>query len=77
MASSDSAQCWCVYLVASTVTKRTYVGKTNSPVRRLRQHNGEVKGGAKATRTGRPWEFAIIVYGFADEVQALQFEWAL
>lgn len=31
-----------------------YIGKTNNIVRRIRQHNGEIKGGAKYTRSKRP-----------------------
>ncbi len=31
-----------------------YVGKTNNVTKRLRQHNGEIKGGAKYTASKRP-----------------------
>lgn len=54
---------------------RTYVGYTNNPSRRIRQHNGEIQGGAKKTIKGRPWRFALIVSGFANEHDALSFEW--
>lgn len=44
--------------------------------RRLRQHNGDLVGGAKATRPGRPWECLAVVEGFHDDkVACLQFEW--
>jgi len=33
---------------------------------RLRQHNGELKGGAKAASAGRPWHLACLVEGFAN-----------
>lgn len=48
------------------------------PQRRLRQHNGDIKnGGARKTRrSGRPWQFVLVVHGFPDQVSALQFEWA-
>ena len=66
---------WYCYLLASSSAKRTYVGKTNDVRRRLKQHNGRIKGGAKATHAGRPWKYAVVVSGFETERQALQFEW--
>ena len=56
----------------------TYNGCTNNFKRRIRQHNGEIKGGAKYT-TGRGpgWRHICIVSGFHDKIQALQFEWAV
>lgn len=42
---------------------------------RLRQHNGFLKAGAKATRTGRPWYPILIVRGFPNKVLAMCFEW--
>ncbi len=46
---------WYVYLIQN-VNGRFYIGITIDVQRRLRQHNGEIKGGAKATRAGRPWK---------------------
>ena len=46
---------WTVYVLWSVSSKRTYVGISLQPSIRLLQHNGEQKGGAKATRAGRPW----------------------
>ena len=52
---------WHVYCLVSTRLSRrgprTYVGATNDLGRRLRRHNGALTGGARATRTGRPWRF--------------------
>lgn len=53
---------------------KTYVGATVDPARRLRQHNGEICGGARAT-AGRHWRRRFLVGGFADERAALRFEW--
>lgn len=64
-----------VYLLKSTTTRRTYIGYTVNPVRRLRQHNGEIKGGAKYTRRGRPWVMICYITGFPDHRTALQYEW--
>ena len=65
-----------VYVLQSMVNpKRTYVGYTVNPARRLRQHNGEIKGGAKYTTACRPYQMICYISGFADERSALQFEW--
>jgi predicted GIY-YIG superfamily endonuclease len=63
------------YLLISLSSRRTYVGVTNNTHRRWRQHNGELVGGAKSTRIGRPWQPYLTVQGFADQKSALQFEW--
>ena len=68
-----------VYLLISDDNKSTYVGATIDINRRLRQHNREIKGGAKATSRkvlkGVNWTRAIHVSGFPTWQSALQFEW--
>ena len=65
---------WHCYMLQSTDGSRTYVGATVNPDRRLRQHNGEISGGARATK-GRAWTRHFLVGGFSDEREALRFEW--
>jgi structure-specific endonuclease subunit SLX1 len=68
-----------VYLLECT-DKSTYVGATVDLEHRLRQHNCEISGGARATRMkvleGNAWERVLYVSGFPDWQTALQFEWA-
>ena len=67
------------YLLKSNNEKflnETYIGFTDDPIRRLRQHNGLIKGGAKKTSKKRPWSLVLVISNFHNKILALQFEWA-
>lgn len=66
---------WWLYLLRSN-HGRTYVGITVDVERRLAQHNGELPGGAKSTRAGRPWE-VVKRWGPYDRGKALALEYQL
>ena len=67
---------YLVYLLKSD--NLTYIGMTNDFFRRWRQHNGEIKGGAKhTTRRGINWYPICIVDGFQTMKEAMQCEWKI
>lgn len=67
--------CYLLY----TENGPTYVGATTDIDRRLRQHNGELAGGARATniqvKKGNSWKRACYVTGIPEWRSALQIEW--
>lgn len=70
----EKEKAWYCYCLQSD-TKTTYIGSTIDPDRRLRQHNKELVGGAKATARGTGWKRLCYVAGFPTSTSCLQFEW--
>ncbi len=65
---------WNLYLLSNATTSNTYLGVTTDPSRRLRQHNGEISGGARATRNfGKHWRIHLLV-PFLTKSEALSIE---
>ena len=64
------------YLI--TNDRYTYVGITNNLTRRLRQHIGQLAGGARRTfrcaQPGKPWTVAACVTNIEHHNDALSFE---
>lgn len=62
-----------------TESNQTYVGATVDPDRRLRQHNKELSGGARATgirvEQGLTWLRACYITNIPEWRTALQIEW--
>ena len=69
--------CYVLRSINPLYLNNTYNGSTNNLKRRLRQHNGEIVGGAKATRGKRPWVFYILMDGFKSHKEALSCEWRI
>ena len=67
--------CYLLY----TDEGQTYVGATIDPDRRLRQHNKEISGGARATgmrvEQGLTWKRACYISNIPEWRTALQIEW--
>ena len=91
---SDGEQLFsCGYRKSSTMTdpyptgpvvyilrngKSLYVGATIDLSHRIRQHNGELSGGAHRTSTKGPgWVCLLYVQGFQSRTESLQFEYSL
>ena len=67
--------CYMLY----TNEGQTYIGATVDPDRRLRQHNKEISGGARATgirvAQGLTWKRACYITNIPEWRTALQIEW--
>jgi predicted GIY-YIG superfamily endonuclease len=78
-ASALDTRFHAVYLLTSCDPRyklHYYVGYTTNPLRRLKQHNGELGNGAwRTARKGRPWRIVLFVAGFTEDRAGLRFEW--
>jgi predicted GIY-YIG superfamily endonuclease len=70
-----------VYCLVTPDERYTYVGATKNLARRLRQHNAEIKGGAKYTKRCKSWRVLFYIEGFANSHEGwretLSCEWHL
>ena len=72
----DTTPQWYVYLMRCA-DNSLYTGVTTDPDRRVREHNGELKGkGAKYTRTRRPVTLAVAI-PLPSKVAVYQAEYAI
>ena len=78
--SANQTNHFC-YILVNASKRNTYAGYTVNPARRIRQHRGELAGGAKYTsRYGPSWEFTIILTSLSPgwtNKKALSAEWHL
>lgn len=73
------------YILANDKNNVTYNGYTTNLERRLRQHNMEIKGGAKCTtrqcaKAGARWRYVAVVTTVDprfDKIMALRLEWRI
>lgn len=78
--------CYILYSENPLYMNRTYVGSTNNLKKRIRQHNCEIKGGAKSTCITKPNNYLCVIQDFYtlpvdncnhDKHSILSFEWHL
>jgi len=67
--------CYCLVSKNPSQPGAAYIGFTNNPQHRIRQHNREISGGAKKTSRKGPWRMVLFVSGFPTKVAALKFEY--
>lgn len=72
-----TTQNFICYVIATQDKNFTYCGITNNPTRRLRQHRGELTGGAAYTAKHVGWRYAYQIKGFTTRREALSFEYQL
>lgn len=63
-----------MYLLWNPSAQRTYIGVTTDVTRRLRQHNKEIKGGAKSTSKYSGWIIHCTLEGLKNRSEAQRWE---
>lgn len=66
---------WFLYMIR-TAAGQLYTGISTDPARRLRQHNGELRGGAKALRGKGPLQL-VYQQAMSDRAAASKAEYQL
>eukprot|EP00967_Tisochrysis_lutea_P156184 scaffold314173_cov46-Tisochrysis_lutea.AAC.1 len=79
---SENVVYWLEAVGGSVEGSLSYIGYTTNLYHRLRQHNGEISGGARYTtkirlNTECSWHVHMYVSGFVDKREALRFEYRL
>jgi putative endonuclease len=69
----DTNTAWYLYLIENKLGQ-LYTGITNNPTRRIAQHRGELKGGAKALKGKTPLCFRA-VFEVQDKSHAAKLEY--
>lgn len=75
-AAPGAGTSWSVYILINALG-HTYVGITTDVTRRVRQHNGEVAGGARSTRGRGAWRLLYVEDGFEGRAAAQSREYYL
>ena len=71
---------WILYLLYHKASNRTYLGITTDPQRRLRQHRGEIVGGARFTSRIQksfpdcPWQLVATLSPFPTQSEVTRWE---
>lgn len=76
--SSCKVKTYYCYIISND-DDRTYNGYTVNLSNRLRQHNNEITGGARATRKRGPWKYLVVITSPCWESisTAMQHEWSI
>jgi len=71
---------WTLYLLYHSASNRTYLGVTTDVERRLRQHRGEIVGGARFTsriQKAHPnckWQLVVTLSSFPNQSEVTRWE---